>query len=99
MMNRNPKTWGPDAHKFLPERWLKEGKFVERSEKEYPVFNLKPRGCLGRRMAEFEAGVLVVGVLPKLRFEVVDEERKFVQTGPVLFLKGGLRVKVLKREE
>ena len=98
MMGRNPHTWGPDVEKFLPERWLKEGKFVEKNEKDYPVFNIKPRGCLGRRMAEFEAGMLVVGVLPKLKFEVVDEERKF-QTNAILFLKGGMRVKVLKREE
>ena len=48
-------------------------------------------------MAEFEAGMLVVGLLPKLRFEVVEEKRRF-QTNAILFLKDGMKVKVFKRE-
>ena len=98
MMNRDPKRYDK-PEEFLPERWLSsEGKFVEMEEKEFPTFNLKPRGCLGKRMAEFEAAMLIAVLLPKLKFRVAEGFKPRSTTGAVLFNKNGMMVHVEKRE-
>ena len=98
MMNRDPKRY-TDPEKFLPERWLSsDGKFVEMEEKEFPTFNLKPRGCLGKRMAEFEAAMLIAVLLPKLKFRVEEGFVPIPTTSVILFNKNGMRVHVEKRK-
>ena len=97
MMNRDPKRY-ENPEDFIPERWMPEGKFVEMEEKEFPTFNVKPRGCLGKRMAEFEAAMLIVVLLPKLRFRVADGFVPQCQTNAILFNKNGMKVHVEKRE-
>eukprot|EP00013_Stygamoeba_regulata_P029007 CAMPEP_0177654112 /NCGR_PEP_ID=MMETSP0447-20121125/14128_1 /TAXON_ID=0 /ORGANISM="Stygamoeba regulata, Strain BSH-02190019" /LENGTH=482 /DNA_ID=CAMNT_0019157679 /DNA_START=68 /DNA_END=1512 /DNA_ORIENTATION=+ len=69
-MGQNPALWGEDAAEFRPERWLEGGKFRDRAEKEYPVFNVKPRSCLGKRMAELESAVMLCSLLKEVRLRV-----------------------------
>ena len=69
-MNTDGSRW-PEPHKFIPERWLKDGKFQEMSEGEFATFNLKPRACLGKRMAELEAALLMCVLLPRFEFTFV----------------------------
>ena len=97
MMNRDPKRY-ENPEEFIPERWMVEGKFVEKEEKEFPTFNVKPRGCLGKRMAEFEAAILVIALLPKLKFRVVEGFVPKSQTNAILFNQNGMQVYVEKRE-
>lgn len=63
-MNRTKDIHGDDADTFRPARWLdREGKFLNRSAFEFPVFNGGPRACLGRKMAELMAMFVMVTLL------------------------------------
>ena len=98
MMNRDPKRY-ENPEEFIPERWLSpEGKFIEQAEKDFPTFNVKPRGCLGKRMAEFEAAMLVAVLLPKLKFRIQDGFVPKCMTNAILFNENGMKVHVEKRE-
>ena len=97
MMNRDPKRY-ENPEEFIPERWMVEGKFVEKEEKEFPTFNVKPRGCLGKRMAEFEAAMLIITLLPKLKFRVVEGFVPKYQNNAILFNENGMPVYVEKRK-
>mmetsp|Transcript_10887 Transcript_10887/g.16431 ORF Transcript_10887/g.16431 Transcript_10887/m.16431 type:complete len:499 (-) Transcript_10887:51-1547(-) len=98
MMNRDPKRF-PNPEEFTPERWLnEEGGFVEMSEKEFPVFNVKPRGCLGKRMAEFEAAVLIAVLLPRLKFKVQEGFVPVHAVNAILFNQNGMMVHVEERK-
>jgi len=68
-LNRSETTFGPDAARFRPERWIDgQGKLVRRSEAEYPVFNGGPRACLGKKMAEVLACWVLGMVLAEFEF-------------------------------
>jgi len=70
-INRATEIHGEDADTFRPDRWLdKEGKFVNRSAFEFPVFNGGPRACLGRKMAELMAMFVMISLF---RHFVLDE--------------------------
>lgn len=70
-INRAKEIHGEDADSFRPSRWLdKEGKFVNRSPFEFPVFNGGPRSCLGRKMAELMAMFLFTSLFQD--FELME---------------------------
>ena len=76
-LNRSRTTFGDDADRFRPERWIDEqGKVVRRSEAEYPVFNGGPRACLGRKMAEVLACWVLGTMLAEFEFDEVLEEHR-----------------------
>jgi len=47
LAQRDPKTWGPDAAEFRPERWL-EAKITDAA---YTPFSNGIRGCPGQNLA------------------------------------------------
>lgn len=57
-MHRRKDIWGPDADKFIPERWdnLRPGW-------EYLPFNGGPRICIGQQLALTEGGYTIVRLL------------------------------------
>jgi len=73
-MNRAKEIHGDDAHTFRPARWLdQEGKFLNRSAFEFPVFNGGPRACLGRKMAELMAMFVMLSILPDFTFMLTPD--------------------------
>jgi cytochrome P450 len=59
-VNRSERLWGPDAEKFIPERWLvpeeESAKSAAKKEeiqgyKHLLTFGYGPRMCLGRNFA------------------------------------------------
>jgi len=73
-MNRAKEVHGDDADIFRPGRWLDEdGKFVNRSAFEFPVFNGGPRACLGRKMAELMAMFVMLSVLQSFTFTILPD--------------------------
>ena len=109
-LNRRPSLY-PDPEVFRPERWLDDtGKFVRRSDYEFPVFNGGPRGCLGRRMAEVMGCWVIVTLVSEFEFEEVagteekgvngnenEKEEKVSQNSLTLPMKDGLVVRVRLR--
>lgn len=68
-MNRAKEIYGEDADVFRPGRWLdEEGRFVNRTHSEFPVFNGGPRACLGRKMAEQMAMFLMLTTFREFAF-------------------------------
>ncbi|KAI9354615.1 cytochrome P450 [Zopfochytrium polystomum] len=67
---RNRRIWGEDAREFRPERWLEMAKVP--SAFAYNVFNSGPRICLGKSFAEIEVVFVMVELLRRFRFGVVD---------------------------
>ncbi len=53
-LNTDENSWGPDAKKFVPERWLDEN---SNSPKQVYTFSEGPRQCVGRRFALAEVKV------------------------------------------
>lgn len=99
-INRSKQLHGEDADSFRPSRWLDEdGKFVNRSPFEFPVFNGGPRSCLGRKMAELIAMFLLIFMLNDFEFfEVSDGSAKpaakRAQNSLTLPMAGGLSCRV-----
>jgi cytochrome P450 len=102
-MGRSKRTWGEDAEEFRPERWLeeKDGRRVlqQRSAAEFPVFNGGPRSCLGKKMAEGIAVMVLGAMAVGFEFVGVDDARreKRSKTSLTLPMEGGLPVFVRRR--
>ena len=50
-MHRRTDLWGPDAAKFVPERW--EGEKKAELEKAFLGFSYGPRACIGRNVSDY----------------------------------------------
>ncbi|KAJ4424357.1 alanine transaminase alt2 [Gnomoniopsis sp. IMI 355080] len=65
VMHRRKDLWGPDADKFVPERWE-----TIRPGWAYAPFNGGPRICIGQQFALTEAGYVIVRLLQ--RFDAIE---------------------------
>lgn len=105
-INRSKEIHGEDADDFRPSRWLDaDGKFVNRSPFEFPVFNGGPRSCLGRKMAELMAMFLFISLLKEFEItEVLNDANmplsKRAQNSLTLPMSGGLicRIAIAKQD-
>jgi cytochrome P450 len=96
-MNRSKRTWGVDAESFRPERWLRDGKLVNKSPSEYPVFNGGPRTCLGKKMAEAVAVQVIATMAWLFDFILVDDKERVSKPSLTLPMEGGLPCHVKTR--
>jgi len=67
LMHRRTDLWGPDAHKFDPDRFLDERlhKYLTPNPYIFCPFNAGPRICLGQQFAYHEASFFLVRLLQK----------------------------------
>lgn len=98
-MNRSRTTWGPDADQFRPERWLVDGKVINKSTSEFPVFNGGPRTCLGKKMAEIIAVQVIATVAGLFDCVRVDDSTRVSKSSLTLPMKDGLPCFVRPRPE
>ncbi|KAH6681212.1 cytochrome P450 [Plectosphaerella plurivora] len=98
-MNRSTLTWGPDADEFRPERWIVEGKVVNRSASEFPVFNGGARTCLGKKLAEQLAIQVIVAMVLAFDFKPATAGERESKSSLTLPMKGGLPVRVSLRQD
>ncbi len=96
-MNRSKLIWGEDADLFVPERWIEAGKLVTKSAYEFPVFNGGPRTCLGKKMAECIAAMVIARLIWDFEFEAVDDEERISRNSLTLPMEGGLPCLVRSR--
>jgi cytochrome P450/NADPH-cytochrome P450 reductase len=85
-VHRSTEVWGPDAEKFVPERWEKGAPHPF----AYLPFSTGPRGCIGMEFSLVEQKVALVKLLqrfclrqPKNAPELELESKLFV--GPIHF--------------
>ena len=72
-MGRMESIWGADCLQFRPERWFKEGEFVNDNPYKFPVFHAGPRVCLGKEMAFIQMKSVVASVVHGFSFKVDGE--------------------------
>ncbi|BFZ64074.1 hypothetical protein YB2330_005212 [Saitoella coloradoensis] len=70
ILHRDPKTWGPTANTFDPERFA-EGREVP---KAYQPFAKAPRSCIGQELALIEAKIILAFTARRFEFEPQIEE-------------------------
>ncbi|TBU21982.1 fatty acid hydroxylase [Dichomitus squalens] len=73
-MQRDPKIWGEDSDKFLPERML-DGKFEALPPNAWQPFGFGMRGCIGRPFAWQEAQIALVTILQ--RFDLIMDDPSY----------------------
>ncbi|KAL4575301.1 hypothetical protein LXL04_022143 [Taraxacum kok-saghyz] len=97
-MGRMETIWGKDCNEFKPERWLNNGVFNQESPFKYPVFQAGYRACLGKEIALMEMKTVVLCVLTRFSFRLVDNDGE-LRFEPALTatVKNGLPVIVRER--
>lgn len=71
-MGRMEGIWGSDCLEFKPERWLKDGVFIQENPFKYPVFQAGLRVCLGKEMALLEVKSVALSVLRRFRIHLAQ---------------------------
>ncbi|RPA80792.1 CYP52A18 [Ascobolus immersus RN42] len=77
-MQRDPRIWGPNAAKFIPERWEKgHPEYRKTGAWEYLPFNGGPRICIGQQYALANGGYVLARLCQLYeRMDTLDPERK-----------------------
>lgn len=103
-MNRNPAYW-ERPNEVLLERWVEQDPvsgaevLKEFDANIYPTFNIRPRLCLGKNMAQFEAVAVFASILRRYRFQLATDMSTPQYSGTVtLSSKIGMPVIVSRRE-
>ncbi|PKA46802.1 Cytochrome P450 86B1 [Apostasia shenzhenica] len=101
-MGRMEGVWGKDCKDFRPERWISAGTGKIRHEPSYKfcAFNSGPRTCLGKDMAFEQMKAVAAAVIGRFRVEAAEGDGVAVpKLSIILHMKGGLKVRVRRREE
>jgi cytochrome P450 len=96
-MGRMERVWGSDCEEFKPERWLKDGIFVNESMFKYPVFQGGVRVCLGKELALMEIKCVVVALVRRFEIRVDGNPELRFSPGLTASLKDGLPVRVFEK--
>jgi cytochrome P450 len=75
LFNRSEELWGPDAKRFVPDRWLQEFNYPAkeiRGHRHLFTFSDGPKACIGKEfaLAEFKAALSVL--IRNFTFELPD---------------------------
>ena len=91
------ERWWPEPHRFLPERWLSESRAV-RVPLTYLPFGAGSRKCLGEQIAWRELTALLLAVLGRWELSRVSGAKVVPHAGPTLRPKGGVKVRLRRRQ-
>ena len=78
-----------DAREFNPNRWLDGSK---KNQYNFLAFNAGYRTCLGQNMAILESSIMLIKLLQKFNFKLVDD--KIIETDGLLLEIKHLHVKL-----
>ncbi|KAH8907658.1 cytochrome P450 [Coniochaeta sp. PMI_546] len=97
-VQHNPSIWGPNADTFDPDRWDNlSGEAADMYA--FAAFSQGPRICIGRVFTMIEFKAIIIELVSKFRFEKITEgEIELINPSVLLRPRGGLKVKVVRRE-
>ncbi|XP_059645159.1 alkane hydroxylase MAH1-like [Cornus florida] len=97
-MGRAKSIWGDDCLEFKPERWI-TGRGTIKHEPSYKFlsFNAGPRTCIGKEVAFTQMKVVAATVIHNYHVQVVKGHPVSPNVSIILYMKHGLKVKVIKR--
>ncbi|XP_076917929.1 cytochrome P450 86B1-like [Bidens hawaiensis] len=98
-MGRMEAIWGKDCKEFRPERWLRDGRFMSESAYKFTAFNGGPRLCLGKDFAYYQMKFATASILYRYKVAVVENHPVAPKLALTMYMKHGLKVKLLKRSE
>ncbi|KAB5537488.1 hypothetical protein DKX38_015021 [Salix brachista] len=96
-MGRMDSIWGKNCLEFVPERWIRDGKFVAENQFKYAVFNAGPRLCLGKKFAYMQMKMVAASVLLRYSVKVVEGHDASPKMTTTLYMKNGLPVNLIPR--
>ncbi|KAJ6313482.1 hypothetical protein OIU77_014890 [Salix suchowensis] len=96
-MGRMDSIWGENCLEFVPERWIRDGKFVAENQFKYAVFNAGPRLCLGKKFAYMQMKMVAASVLLRYSVKVVEGHDASPKMTTTLYMKNGLPVNLIPR--
>lgn len=94
-LHRNPAYW-KRPNDFMPERFAPE-LIKQRHPYSYMPFGGGPRLCIGNNFAYMEMQLTLAILLPKFKFEVIEDKAPKLEGLVTLRPKGGLPVRVSLR--
>lgn len=94
-VNRSPRSFGPDAEEFRPERW--EAVDKKPSAYEFATFYSGPRTCPGQQMARLEIAFVLAELFRRYELSPVWDSPRRLDEGIGGEMQGGLPVKVTRR--
>ncbi|MED6183966.1 hypothetical protein PIB30_042836, partial [Stylosanthes scabra] len=98
-MGRFEEIWGKDCLEFKPERWISEkGGIIHVPSYKFISFNAGPRTCLGKDLSFMQMKMVVAAILSNYCIQVVEGHEAIPSLSIVLLMKGGLKVRITKRE-
>ena len=90
--------WGPDAAKFIPDRWMGPGRAKNggaESAYSFLTFLHGPRSCIGQAFARAEFACLLASLVGRFEMELENKDYALdIQGGITARPKGGLRVRM-----
>ncbi|GAB2262473.1 hypothetical protein Droror1_Dr00003470 [Drosera rotundifolia] len=91
-MGRMESIWGKDCNEFKPERWIKEGQFVNENPFKYVIFNAGPRLCAGKKFAYLQMKMIAASILWRYKVIVAEGQVISPKVTTTLYMKNGLLV-------
>ncbi|KAM7487238.1 hypothetical protein LguiB_024722 [Lonicera macranthoides] len=71
-MARLESIWGKDCNEFKPEKWIKDGEFMNENQIKYVVFNGGPRLCVGKKFAYMQMKMVAASILLRYSVKVIE---------------------------
>jgi cytochrome P450 len=95
LLHRDPRFWD-DAERFVPERWLDEGR-AERHRYAYFPFGAGTRICIGEHFAWMEAILALSTIAQRWQLRLVPGQK--IEMQPIITLrpKGGIKMVAERR--
>ncbi|XVE66350.1 hypothetical protein DITRI_Ditri08aG0073300 [Diplodiscus trichospermus] len=98
-MGRMEAIWGKDCREYKPERWLKDGRYISESAYKFTAFNGGPRLCLGKDFAYYQMKFVAASIIYRYHVKVVKDHHVAPKLALTMYMKHGLKVNLIKRDE